>query len=389
MKKVVDILSKKYYCTINEHRMSHMRRKGCMKKKVLGLTTSAVLGSSVFAGVASAETIRVEAGDTLWGISQRYNTTVVKLKEANRLTSDTIYIGQVLNIPSEASSSPKAKVTTNNQTEAAPKQTGSTYTVKKGDTLWGIAKNNGTSVSELKRLNGLTSDLIYPGQVLKLSGSSQAVSSEKVSAKEQVQAPKQTSQTSNKASSQNTYTVQKGDSLWKIAVKFKLTVNQLKAVNNLSSDVIYPGQVLKLSGSSADSARQVNSGTKTNSDSSTQNGKVLVMIREAKKLVGVPYRWGGNTPSGFDCSGFVYYVLNKVTSVSRLSTAGYWNMMKPVSSPDVGDFVYFSTYKEGPSHMGIYLGNGDFIHAGSSGVQISNLNQKYWNDRYLGARSYF
>ncbi len=360
-----------------------------MKKKVLGLTTSAVLGSSVFAGVASAETIRVEAGDTLWGISQRYNTTVVKLKEANRLTSDTIYIGQVLNIPSEASSSPKAKVTTNNKTEAAPKQTGSTYIVKKGDTLWGIAKNNGTSVSELKRLNGLTSDLIYPGQVLKLSGSSQAVSSEKVSAKEQVQAPKQTSQTSNKASSQNTYTVQKGDSLWKIAVKFKLTVNQLKAANNLSSDVIYPGQVLKLSGSSADSARQVNSGTKTNSDSSTQNGKVLVMIREAKKLVGVPYRWGGNTPSGFDCSGFVYYVLNKVTSVSRLSTAGYWNMMKPVSSPDVGDFVYFSTYKKGPSHMGIYLGNGDFIHAGSSGVQISNLNQKYWNDRYLGARSYF
>lgn len=353
MKKVVDIKSKKFNCTINEHRISHMRRKGCMKKKVLGLTTSAVLGSSVFAGVASAETIRVEAGDTLWGISQRYNTTVVKLKEANRLTSDTIYIGQVLNIPSEASSSPKAKLTTNNKTEAAPKQTGSTYIVKKGDTLWGIAKNNGTSVSELKRLNGLTSDLIYPGQVLKLSGSSQAVSSEKVSAKEQVQAPKQTSQTSNKASSQNTYTVQKGDSLWKIAVKFKLTVNQLKAANNLSSDVIYPGQVLKLSGSSADSARQVNSGTKTNSDSSTQNGKVLVMIREAKKLVGVPYRWGGNTPSGFDCSGFVYYVLNKVTSVSRLSTAGYWNMMKPVSSPDVGDFVYFSTYKKGPSHMGI------------------------------------
>lgn len=354
-----------------------------MKRKIIGLTTSAVLGSTMITTIASADSIKVKSGDTLWSLSQKYNTSVSSLKSVNGLTTDFLYVGQVLQIPGQNNNETTTS-TVKQETPTETTSTNKTYTVKKGDSLWLIANKHSVSVQQLKEWNALSSDVIYPGQTLKLN-------------KTEGQTPAESSQsntTENKQSSNkevsNTYTVKQGDSLWKIASSLNVSVQQLKSMNQLSSDTIYPGQVLKVTTTVVESPTPSEKQTQTEQQTDTiTNGKVLLMINEAKKLTGTPYKWGGNTPSGFDCSGFIYYVMNKVTSISRLSTAGYWNVMTEVKEPSVGDFVYFETYKEGPSHMGIYLGNQQFIHASSSGVMISSLTNSYWKERYLGAKRYF
>lgn len=111
------------------------------------------------------------------------------------------------------------------------------------------------------------------------------------------------------------------------------------------------------------------------------------IISYAKTLMGTPYIWGGTTPSGFDCSGFLMYVYKKKGISIPRTVSDIWSYGQSVDNLQVGDLVFFQTYKKGPSHAGIYLGNQKFIHAGSStGVTISDITMSYWQSRYLGAK---
>lgn len=126
--------------------------------------------------------------------------------------------------------------------------------------------------------------------------------------------------------------------------------------------------------------------TETKTDTATVSSSSLV--QSAKNLLGTPYSWGGTSPSGFDCSGFLQYVFNQTGVSLPRTVADMWNATSSVSSPSTGDIVFFETYKPGPSHAGIYLGGGQFIHAGSSsGVTISEVHSSYWGGKYIGARS--
>lgn len=133
--------------------------------------------------------------------------------------------------------------------------------------------------------------------------------------------------------------------------------------------------------------------TTSNSTLSTRgtasSTKANSIIATAKKYMGVKYVWGGESPSGFDCSGYMQYVFSK-NGISLPRTAaeqyqkGTWVNKANLKA---GDLVFFSTYKSGASHVGIYLGNGDFIHASTSkGVTISDLSSTYYAQRYLGAK---
>jgi glucan-binding YG repeat protein len=108
----------------------------------------------------------------------------------------------------------------------------------------------------------------------------------------------------------------------------------------------------------------------------------------ALDYVGVPYVWGGTTPSGFDCSGFITYTYKKAGISLPRMTSDMYSKGQAVSKSDLkeGDLVFFTTYKAGPSHVGIYLKDNKFVHAGDSGVQVSELSNPYWTKAYYGSK---
>lgn len=114
------------------------------------------------------------------------------------------------------------------------------------------------------------------------------------------------------------------------------------------------------------------------------------IINIAPGLIGTPYIFGGKTPAGFDCSGFIHYVHNLAgLPITRKSSEDYYKDAEKVLTPQAGDLVFFKdTYKTGISHMGIYVGNQQFIHAGSKGVEITKLDNAYWQKHFIGFKRF-
>ena len=151
----------------------------------------------------TTNTYVVQKGDSLYSIANKLGTTVSELKKENNLTSNTLQIGEVLRIPTKEIYEGEENV----------------YIVKKGDTLYSIAAANNTTVDELKKTNNLTSNILSTGQLLKIPSA---------------------------LLPESTYIVKKGDSLYSIANKYNTTVDELKRINNLTSNILSIGQVLKL-----------------------------------------------------------------------------------------------------------------------------------------------
>lgn len=119
---------------------------------------------------------------------------------------------------------------------------------------------------------------------------------------------------------------------------------------------------------------------------------VTRLLNIALRFGGVPYVWGGETPAGFDCSGFIQYVFRQIgVNLPRTADVQYELGRKVLQSElQPGDLVFFETYEPGASHDGIYVGDGNFIAANSgTGVAVASLADPYWSSRYLGARRLF
>lgn len=347
-----------------------------MKKTIVTLAATAVIASS-YATTVDAASYKVQKGDSLWKIASKYDTSVNKLMEINGLKSSIIFPNQVLQTSGSSSSS---KSTTKTSSSSA-----STYTVKSGDTLSGIASKHKISLSNLKKWNNISGYLIYPGDKLKVSagGSSSSNNSSSNSG---------SSSNNNSSSSSSTYKVKSGDSLWKIANNNGVSVANLKSWNNLSSDVIRVGQTLKINGkASSGSSSSSKPANNTQVDSAKTSKSVDKLISVAKSQLGKPYVWGGSSTAGFDCSGFIYYAFkNAGYDISRTSAEGYFNRSYYVNSPQPGDLIFFKgTYKAGISHMGIYLGGGQFIHADNDGVRITSTSNSYYAKHFDSYKRFY
>ena len=219
---------------------------------------------------STTDTYTVQSGDTLWGIANTHDTTVNNLKQINDLTSDTIYVGQVLKFKQQS---------TTQQESSQPSQSNSSdfYTVKAGDSLWKIAMGNDLTVSHLKQMNNLTTNTIYVGQQLRIK-----------EGQTNSQASQSNSQTNQSSQNAGTYTVKAGDTLWGIANDHDTTVNALKQNNHLSSDTIYVGQVLSLgqtasTGSHSQSTASTQSPT-SNGTYTVKSGDTLWSIANANDM---------------------------------------------------------------------------------------------------------
>jgi len=291
------------------------------------------------------------------------------------------------------------------------------YTVKAGDTLYGIGLRYGVTVQALREANGITGHLIYPGQEIVIPRDSEtsretnreagraSLPGTETPPKEQSEATPpgflppspsgpESKQLEKPEQPQVSHIVQKGECPSTIASRYGISVEALMQANDLISPLIYPGQVLIIPSpaKAGDPAKVSAPRPATNNlpSRSTSASLAKKILPYAASFLGTRYVYGGSSPKGFDCSGFVQYVFQSAGFNLPHNAAAQADYGTPVEKDSLqpGDLVFFSYYgSKGIEHVGIYAGNDQFIHASSKeGVKYSSLSQPYYRQNYRGAR---
>ena len=199
----------------------------------------------------------VKAGDSYWAISSKFGISIGELQKLNNTTSFLLHAGQTLRVPGTGNSTtPETTKPDNveNGTVTAPTMpsTSGTYLAKAGDSLYAIASKHGMTVSQLRELNNISGSVIHPSQSLVVSGSTTSTPSTPTPEASTPETTIPSTPVPNvPASGSGSYIVQRGDSLYGIATKHGMSLSQLQALNNLSGNLIHPGQSLIVSGTAA------------------------------------------------------------------------------------------------------------------------------------------
>jgi len=333
----------------------------------------------------------IKKGDNPQTLAKKFKVSAQDIIKCNHLSPKKLKPGMKISIPSkETASSEKHRQAMNpNKDKRRSLKDGNQgkptspdeethhsdsvyHIVDKGDTLLVIAKQYSVSVSDLKEMNDLSSSKLKIGQRLLL-----------------------------KRTDPKSYTVKKGDSLYQIARHFDVDVNTLREINELNSDSsLKPGQKIILAHEPDPEipkqyetilSQGVQSDEGMHSEPQLEDkGLHDKLILFAKKLLNIPYRFGGNSIFGIDCSAYVQKVYNLIGVNLPRSAREQFTEGDPIDKSElsIGDLVFFRTYASFPSHVGIYLGNNLFIHASSRSkkVTIDSLDTPYYTKRFIGAK---
>ncbi|MDQ7786408.1 MAG: LysM peptidoglycan-binding domain-containing protein [Thermodesulfovibrionales bacterium] len=332
----------------------------------------------------------IKKGDNPQTLAKKFDVRVKDIIKINKLKPRKLMPGMKITIPSsEQKAHRKSKKAMNRaenkretkrdrdhaDSESLPdmhdENTSVYHMVDKGDTLSAIARKYSVPVSELRGLNDLDSSKLRIGQRLLL-----------------------------KHTKPQAYTVRKGDSLYKIARQFDVGLDELREINDLDSDSLKPGQKIVLEHEPEPRTPKqydtiLSQGVHIqqelqNEPEPQEQGLHDRLIVFAKKLLNIPYRFGGNSMFGIDCSAYVQKVYSLIGINIPRSARQQFTEGDPVDKSElsIGDLVFFKTYASFPSHVGIYLGNNLFIHASSRSkkVTIDSLDTPYYIKRYIGAK---
>ena len=322
--------------------------------------------------VGAMPSYTVKKGDTLWRIARKHHLTLAEIRKLNKMRkNDQIRTGMVLAVGKAVRPKPK------------------TYTVKKGDTLWLIAKKHNMSTRKLRKLNHMhRKDRIHQGMILALSRDAVLPRSKKTKAIIATLKKKGARRSEIEAVLAR---VKRSKKKHPNIAAILAQVKREKKKKQIETPLRITKKTKRKKRSRFGSAVAALNGNTRGSSGWSRNART---IRIAKRYLGRRYVWGAVGPRSFDCSGFTQYVMRKSKGVRlpRVSRKqAYYGRYVSRSHLRPGDLVFFDTSRRRRgyvNHVGIYIGNHKFIHASSARhrVVITSLNRPFYSSRFKWGR---